>query len=208
MFKLIKKFKGECPICERIKSLSYGTKKETVRINKQKINVLTRTYYCNEGKHHFYSPEDEENKFQNAYREYRNRNGLLQPEEIKEIREKYGLSQRAFARFLGWGEITIQRYETGAIQDNAHNNLLLLINETRNFEGLFKSRKKYLLKKDVEKISKKLKEMRQLSLSFVFKKKKGKKAVSARLIHFPRIQYHPIYSKPKETCEKEMAFAQ
>ncbi len=37
-----------------------------------------------EGKHCFYKPVDEENKFQSAYRAYRELKRLLQPEEIKE----------------------------------------------------------------------------------------------------------------------------
>ena len=45
--------------------------------------------------------------------------GFLQPEEIEKIRKQYGLSQKNFARLLGWGDITIHRYESGAIQDDA-----------------------------------------------------------------------------------------
>lgn len=35
------------------------------------------------------------------------------PEEIKKIREQYGLSQRSFAKLLNWGDKTICRYENG-----------------------------------------------------------------------------------------------
>lgn len=37
-----------------------------------------------------------------AYNEYRRRHKLLLPEEIKKIREQYGLSQRSFAKLLNW----------------------------------------------------------------------------------------------------------
>ena len=43
----------------------------------------------------------------NAYNEYRRRHKLLLPEEIKKIREQYGLSQRSFAKLLNWGDKTI-----------------------------------------------------------------------------------------------------
>lgn len=40
------------------------------------------------------------------------------------LREKYGLSQQQLARLLGWGRVTVQRYEKGALQDTAHDLLL------------------------------------------------------------------------------------
>ena len=54
------------------------------------------------------------------------------PEEIKKIREQYGLSQRSFAKLLNWGDKTICRYENGSIQDKAHNSLLLFLREPEN----------------------------------------------------------------------------
>ncbi len=50
-----------------------------------------------------------------AYREYRKINGLLQPEEIKAIREKYGLSARQFAMLLNLGDHVVYDLERGAI---------------------------------------------------------------------------------------------
>lgn len=54
------------------------------------------------------------------YAEYRRLHNMLTPEEIKDLRESYGLSLREFSRFLGFGEQTVARYERGALQDNAH----------------------------------------------------------------------------------------
>jgi putative zinc finger/helix-turn-helix protein, YgiT family len=68
----------------------------------------------------------------NAYNEYRRRHKLLLPEEIKKIREQYGLSQRSFAKLLNWGDKTICRYENGSIQDKAHNSLMLFLREPEN----------------------------------------------------------------------------
>lgn len=54
------------------------------------------------------------------------------PEEIKKIREQYGLSQRSFAKLLNWGDKTICRYENGSVQDKVHNSLLLFLREPEN----------------------------------------------------------------------------
>ena len=70
-----------------------------------------------------------------AYNEYRRRHKLLQPEEIKEIREQYGLSQRSFAKILNWGDKTVHRYENGSLQDKAHNSLLLFLRNPENMKA-------------------------------------------------------------------------
>jgi putative zinc finger/helix-turn-helix YgiT family protein len=207
MFKPLEEITDVCPICEDEKRLSYGTKKETLIVNKQKINVTTKIYHCWEGDHYFYDPADEEKKFQDAYRVYRELNGLLQPEEIKEIREKYGLSRRALARFLGWGEITVQRYETGALQDNAHNNLLLLIKETDNFKRLFEIRKSQLETKDVIKINKRLEEMKQSILSAIFKGGRKQEIIPGQLKRLQRLQLTDRYIKPTRSSKGELELA-
>ncbi len=55
-----------------------------------------------------------------AFAQYRRQNGLLTPEEIKGIRERYKLSQKSLAALLGMSEATINRYEGGGLQDEAH----------------------------------------------------------------------------------------
>ena len=55
-----------------------------------------------------------------AFAEYRKRKQLLTPERIKEIRERYLLSQKSFAALLGMSEATINRYDGGGIQAEAH----------------------------------------------------------------------------------------
>ena len=62
----------------------------------------------------------------NAYRKGHN---LLTSDEIVAVRENYGLTQVETARLLGWGEATIARYESKAIQDEAYDTMLRIIKE-------------------------------------------------------------------------------
>ena len=57
---------------------------------------------------------------------YRMAHGLLTASEIIGVRNRYGLSQRGLARILGWGPITVHRYEQGGIQNRAHDTVLRL----------------------------------------------------------------------------------
>jgi putative zinc finger/helix-turn-helix YgiT family protein len=170
MLKHIKKVHDVCPICEDEKDLILGSQLEQINIRKEKIDVEAKVLYCPEGEHYFHDPDDEEEKYQYAYREYRKRKGLLQPEEISQIRIKYGLSQKEFSKFLGFGQITIHRYETGAIQDDAHNNSMFLMQNTETFKRLFKQKKNNLPDRICKKIEKRLREIedkeQQLSLYF------------------------------------------
>lgn len=151
-FKEISKIYKECPVCEKEVNLSYGEAIETLNVRGEAINVITQIYHCPMGDHFFHSPEDEETKFQDAYKEYKKRKGLLQSEEILRIREQYGLTQKSLAALLGWGDVTLSRYETGAIQDDAHNLSLLWIRDFDGFKKLFELRGKALaptLAKDI-----------------------------------------------------------
>jgi len=61
-----------------------------------------------------------------AYTQYREKHGLLQPCEIRAIREKYKLSQVAFARVLGLEDKSVTRYENGSIAGIGPNTLIAL----------------------------------------------------------------------------------
>ena len=88
----------------------------------------------------------------NAYNEYRRRHKLLLPEEIRKIREQYGLSQRSFAKLLNWGDKTIRRYENGAVQDRAHNSLLIFLREPENMRTYLTENEVALDEKQVVKL--------------------------------------------------------
>ena len=70
-------------------------------------------------------------KHQKTIKDFQRRvDGLLTSEEIKQIREKYGLSQRELARILGVAEKSIAKYEAGFVaQSKAMDNLLRIIRE-------------------------------------------------------------------------------
>ncbi|WP_366923869.1 DUF4065 domain-containing protein [Metallumcola ferriviriculae] len=55
---------------------------------------------------------------------YRKKMGLLTSSEIKNLREKYGISQKDFSEILDWGGATITRYENHQVQDRAHDDVL------------------------------------------------------------------------------------
>ncbi len=124
--------KKYCEECGREVETKVITKRESYDVCGESVEVDAQILVCAECGEEFYCEELDNATLIRAYNEYRRRHKLLLPEEIKKIREQYGLSQRSFAKLLNWGDKTICRYENGSIQDKAHNSLLLFLREPEN----------------------------------------------------------------------------
>jgi len=146
--KLIRKIRMECPLCDKIHEVEERTRMTSVVIKGEDISYQERYYYCE-------NSDVEECEFEtgimmsenmmaarNAYRIIHN---LLTSNEIIDIRVNYGLTQVELAKLLGWGEATISRYESKAIQDEAYDNMLRIIkdNPLRAIEFLNKNKGKF-----------------------------------------------------------------
>lgn len=121
-----------CEACGREVDTKIIKKIESYYVCGEKIKVEAQILVCADCGEEFYCEELDNATLVNAYNEYRRKHKLLLPEEIKKIREQYGLSQRSFAKILNWGDKTICRYENGSIQDKVHNSLLLFLREPKN----------------------------------------------------------------------------
>ncbi len=129
---LIRKVHMNCPICGKTHEVEERKKIATITIKGEDVTYEERFYFCA-------NADEDENEFEtgamtnenllNARNAYRIKMGLLTSDEIIAIRESYGLSQVDLARLLGWGEATISRYESKAIQDEAYDTMLRLIKD-------------------------------------------------------------------------------
>ena len=131
-----------CEVCEKEVETKVIMRKETFNVCGEDIEVNAQIMVCADCGEELFNEELDSKTLVCAYNEYRRKHKLLFPEEIKRIREQYGLSQRSFAKLLNWGDKTIHRYENGAIQDRVHNSLLLFLREPENMRT-------YLLENEV-----------------------------------------------------------
>jgi len=114
------------PICVSVTELAFTERTEDVDIRGECISVPVAFYTCNACGGDFEDPKSPLDSLDLAYREYRRRHGMVQPEIIREFRTRYALTQQELARLLGWGGATLSRYENGALQDDAHDRMLKL----------------------------------------------------------------------------------
>ena len=152
---LIRKVHMSCPLCGKTHELEERKRSVTITLKGEEITYEERFYFCT-------NAAEDENEFEtgamtnanllNARNAYRIKKGLLTSDEIVAIRESYGLSQVDLAKLLGWGEATISRYESKAIQDEAYDTMLRLVkdNPLQALEFLKKNADKFSLTKRVE----------------------------------------------------------
>jgi len=137
--------KGDfCPNCEEYTEATLEVEKEVYNVRGEPIELEAEIATCQKCGNKIFDEERDSRNLEKAYNLYREKHKLLPSDEIRAVREKYGLSQRALSRLLGWGEITIHRYESGAIQDNVHNSTLRLIEDPQNMQKFLKANRNKL----------------------------------------------------------------
>ena len=75
---------------------------ERLTIKGEEITVTSTVLVCEKCLNEIFDEELDEANLNAAYSIYRERYHLLPPARIREIREKYGLSQRSLGRILEW----------------------------------------------------------------------------------------------------------
>ena len=145
---LIRKIHMNCPLCEKTHEIEERKRHTTITLKGDTVTYEERFYFCA-------NADEDENEFEtgsmtnenllHARNAYRVKHKLLTSDEIVAMRENYGLSQVDLARLLGWGEATISRYESKAIQDEAYDTMLRLIkdNPLQALEFLKKNASKF-----------------------------------------------------------------
>jgi len=107
--------KAYCSACGQKQLFLIKQEDMTRKVKEKEYTLNVKIAYCAVCDEELYLPHvsDETQKaFLNAYRVDHQ---LLTVDEMIEIRKKIGLNQRDFSRLLGFGEITISRYELGSL---------------------------------------------------------------------------------------------
>jgi len=118
--------------------MDFIKKSENINIRGEDIEVLVEYFKCNICGEEFEDQNSNYDPVAEAYRIYRELHNLIQPEEIREFRKRYGLTQNDLSNLLGWGGATLSRYENGALQDETHDKVLQLVIDPMNLLKLLK----------------------------------------------------------------------
>lgn len=133
-----------CPNCEKETKQKFVDRVEEIDIRGEMIPIHLEYYYCEECGEDFEIPRFDYDPLDAAYREYRIRKGMAQPEEIKKFRKELGLTQKEMSEVLGIGIATLNRYENGALQSEAHDQAIQLIMQPANMLQILKKKPELL----------------------------------------------------------------
>jgi putative zinc finger/helix-turn-helix YgiT family protein len=110
-------------------NIEYVTRSEVFTVRGDEITVNVSYWVCKDCNVEFENLCDGNDYLAEAYKIYRKKHNMLQPEDIKALRLKYDITQGELAQILGWGLVTLSRYEKGSLQDFAHDKILRLLQQ-------------------------------------------------------------------------------
>lgn len=120
----------ECPFCDISHPIEIRKRLAQSLVKNEPVEYEQIYYYCPIDDEEFTPGGIMDHNLLKARDAYRRKKGLLSSDDIKEIRKSYDLTQKEFSNLLGWGDITVQRYETKLIQDATYDNLMRMVAES------------------------------------------------------------------------------
>lgn len=175
----------ECPLCGKEHDLEIRERVATTIIKDEIVEYKEVYYFCENEKENneFANGKMLNTNLLNARNAYRKIKGLLTSDEIVDIRKQYGLSQVDLANMLGWGEATISRYESKAIQDESYDVILRKIKNDPNVAYEY-------LENNKDKLGEKYEGIKQTIIELV--KENGNKLIARQMLENIYIKYQEL----------------
>ena len=115
-----------CPYCR--KEVDYKIEKRDLKeFRGIEINTYENVAVCKECHQDLYVNEIEEKNNKRIYELYREKANIIKPQDIVNLREKYDISQRELTAILGFGKMTINRYERGGVPTKSQSDYIKLL---------------------------------------------------------------------------------
>ena len=115
-----------CPYCK--KDVEYKIEKRDIKeFRGIEINAYENVAICKECNNDLYVNEIENENNERIYEIYRNKANIIEPKDIINLRKKYNLSQRELTAILGFGKMTINRYEGGGVTTKYQSDYIKLL---------------------------------------------------------------------------------
>ena len=100
---------------------------------KETFDIVFHYYQCEDSREQFTSAALDELNMNQVYNQYRDKFNIPFPDEINNIRSKYGLSASKMSEILGFGVNSYRQYEAGEIPSVANAKLIQMVDDPQNF---------------------------------------------------------------------------
>lgn len=134
---LVETIQRDCPFCDEVHTLEKRRRIGSMLIKGEPVQFEETYFFCpncaDDDENEFVPAELMDKNLQNARNAYRAKHNLLTSDEIAAIRKTYNMSQSDLALALGWGEVTITRYESKSVQDETYDQILRMFRDDPTF---------------------------------------------------------------------------
>ena len=103
---------------------------------KEEFIVVYHYFKCPDSSESFTSTELDDLNLNQLYNQYRSKHIIPFPDEVKQIRIKYGLAVSKMSEVLGFGSNSYRNYENGEVPNLSNSRLIQLIKDAREFKKL------------------------------------------------------------------------
>ncbi|MCH5237765.1 MAG: hypothetical protein J1E95_08210 [Muribaculaceae bacterium] len=124
----------ESPFCDGKATLI--EKKAIIPYRKENFEIIRQLYRCDQTGLEFSTEDQDEKAVNEIYDAYRKKHGIPTPQEIKALRETYGLSASKMSLILGFGINQYHNYEMGEMPSLSNAKLILAARNTEFFKTL------------------------------------------------------------------------
>ncbi len=125
--------KHYCPYCNSEQEY-YIDKRIFKEYKGVDVNVEENVPICKKCGNELVINNIEDENLKRIYNKYRELKNIITPSEIKNLRNKYDISQRELTAILDFGKMTINRYENGSLPSKSQSDYLRLIsNDEKEF---------------------------------------------------------------------------
>lgn len=118
------------------KDMTLCKEDRVLKFRKEEFSVRYHYYHCEDTGESFTSTELDELNLQQVYNQYREKHNLPFPDDIKDIRLKYGLSAAKMSAVLGFGVNSYRNYENGEVPSHSNGKLIQLASDPVHFKNL------------------------------------------------------------------------
>lgn len=133
--------------------------KKELEFRKDTFTIIQFYYKCDDTGEEFTTDELDQINVNQLYNQYREKYGVPFPDEIKEIREQYGLSAVKMSEILGFGVNSYRQYESGDIPTVASGRLIQAARDPEEFKKFINDSKAVLTDREYKRFSERVDEL-------------------------------------------------
>jgi len=118
------------------KEMKKMVKEDVLVFRKEEFPILYHYFLCEDSGEEFTDGTLDNLNVMQAYNQYRTLHNLPFPDEIKDIREQYGVSATKMAEILGFGVNVYRHYESGEVPGISNARLVQVVKDPNEFKKL------------------------------------------------------------------------